>query len=284
MKKILLTGATGFVGSNILENFYKDNQIFILIRRKPREKKFYHKNIFFIKFDNFKNLNNKLKKLRIDLVIHCATHYVKHHEYKDVKKLIDSNIFLGNILLENLSFMKVKKFINFSTVWQDPNPKKHDFQNLYAAYKSGFSKIVKFYKKILTKIDFFEIVLSDTYGLGDNRDKLINTIKRNFKTNRVTKIISKNLYINLLNVKDIIKGLKIILQKKTKPEQYIFKNSKDLKIFDLIEKFNKLNDNKIVIRWLSNKIIKNKILKYNQLKSFKATESSIKNIINYIKN
>ena len=24
MKKILLTGATGFVGSNILENFYKD--------------------------------------------------------------------------------------------------------------------------------------------------------------------------------------------------------------------------------------------------------------------
>ena len=283
MKKILLTGATGFVGSNILENVYKDNQIFILIRRKPRQKKFYHKNIFFIKSNNLKNLNNKLKKLRIDLVIHCATHYVKHHEYKDVKKLIDSNIFLGNIILENLSFMKVKKFINFSTVWQDPNPKKDNFQNLYAAYKSGFSRIVKFYKKILTKIDFFEVVLSDTYGLGDNRDKLINTIKKNFKANRVTKIISKNLYINLLNVKDIVKGLKIILQKKTKPGQYVFKNSNDLKIFDLIEKFNKLNDDKIMIKWLSNKIIKNKILKYNQLKSWKATESSISNIINYIK-
>ena len=283
MKKILLTGATGFVGSNILENVYKDNQIFILIRRKPKQKKFYHKNIFFIKSNNLKNLNNKLKKLRIDLVIHCATHYVKHHEYKDVKKLIDSNIFLGNIILENLSFMKVKKFINFSTVWQDPNPKKDNFQNLYAAYKSGFSRIVKFYKKILTKIDFFEVVLSDTYGLGDNRDKLINTIKKNFKANRVTKIISKNLYINLLNVKDIVKGLKIILQKKTKPGQYVFKNSNDLKIFDLIEKFNKLNDDKIMIKWLSNKIIKNKILKYNQLKSWKATESSISNIINYIK-
>ena len=283
MKKILLTGATGFVGSNILENVYKDNQIFILIRRKPKQKKFYHKNIFFIKSNNLKNLNNKLKKLRIDLVIHCATHYIKHHEYKDVKKLIDSNIFLGNIILENLSFMKVKKFINFSTVWQDPNPKKDNFQNLYAAYKSGFSRIVKFYKKILTKIDFFEVVLSDTYGLGDNRDKLINTIKKNFKANRVTKIISKNLYINLLNVKDIVKGLKIILQKKTKPGQYVFKNSNDLKIFDLIEKFNKLNDDKIMIKWLSNKIIKNKILKYNQLKSWKATESSISNIINYIK-
>ena len=283
MKKILLTGATGFVGSNILENFYKDNQIFILIRRKPRKKNFYHKNIFFIKFDNFKNLNNKLKKLRIDIVIHCATHYTKHHEHKDVKKLIDSNIFLGNILLENLSFMKVKKFINFSTVWQDPNPKKDNFQNLYAAYKSAFSRIVKFYKKILTKIDFFEIVLSDTYGLGDNRDKLINTIKRNFKTNRATKIISKNLYINLLNVKDIVKGLKIILQKKAKPGQYIFKNSYNLKIYDLIKKFNKLNVNKIRVKWMSNKIIKNKILKYNQLKYWRPISSNVNDIVNYIK-
>jgi hypothetical protein len=125
---------------------------------------------------------------------------VLREKYKDVKKLVDSNIFLGNILLENLSFMKVKKFINFSTVWQDPNPKKDNFQNLYAAYKSSFSTIVKFYKKILTKIDFFEIVLSDTYGLGDNRDKLINTIKKNFEANRVTKIISKNLYINYLGI------------------------------------------------------------------------------------
>jgi nucleoside-diphosphate-sugar epimerase len=283
MKKILLTGATGFVGSNILENFYKDNQIFVLIRRKPRKKKFDHKNIFFIKFDNFKNLNNKLKKLRIDIVIHCATYYVKHHEYKDVKKLIDSNIFLGNILLENLSFMKVKKFINFSTVWQDPYPKKDNFQNLYAVYKSSFSRIVKFYKKILTKIDFFEIVLSDTYGLGDNRDKLINTIKRNFKANKVTKIISKNLYINLLNVKDIIKGLKIISQKKTKPGQYVFKNSYNLKIFDLIKRFNKLNVDKIRVKWMSNQIIKNKILKYNQLKYWRPISSNINDIINYIK-
>jgi nucleoside-diphosphate-sugar epimerase len=283
MKKILLTGATGFVGSNILENFYKDNQIFVLIRRKPRKNKFDHKNIFFIKFDNFKNLNNKLKKLRIDIVIHCATHYVKHHEYKDVKKLIDSNIFLGNILLENLSFMKVKKFIYFSTVWQNPVPKKDNFQNLYAAYKSAFSIIVKFYKKILTKIDFFEIVLSDTYGLGDNRDKLINTIKKNFEANRVTKIISKNLYINLLNVKDVVKGLKIILQKKTKPGQYVFKNSYNLKIFDLIRRFNKLNVDKIRVKWISNQIIKNKISKYNQLKCWRPISSNINDIINYIK-
>ena len=113
--------------------------------------------------------------------------------------------------------------------------------------------------------------------------ELINTIKRNFKTNRATKIISKNLYINLLNVKDIVKGLKIILQKKAKPGQYIFKNSYNLKIYDLIKKFNKLNVNKIRVKWMSNKIIKNKILKYNQLKYWRPISSNVNDIVNYIK-
>ena len=239
MFKILLTGATGFVGSNILKELSKYNQIFILIRKKPTQKKFFHKNIIFVKFTDYEELNKKLKKLNIDIVIHCATHYIKNHTYKDIKKLINSNILLGNIILENLSNMKVKKFINFSTVWQDPHPKKNNFQNLYAAYKSGFNRIVNFYRKILSNVEFFEIVLSDTFGFDDKRSKLINTLKNNFLANRTTKIVSKNLYINLLNVDDIVNGLITITKKTTKPGQYVFKNSNDLKIYDLIKIFNK---------------------------------------------
>ena len=284
MFKILLTGATGFVGSNILKELSKYNQIFILIRKKPTQKKFIHKNIIFVKFTNYEELNKKLKKLNIDIVIHCATHYIKNHTYKDIKKLINSNILLGNIILENLSNMKVKKFINFSTVWQDPHPKKNNFQNLYAAYKSGFNRIVNFYRKILSNVEFFEIVLSDTFGFDDKRSKLINTLKNNFLANRTTKIVSKNLYINLLNVDDIVNGLITITKKTTKPGQYVFKNSNDLKIYDLIKIFNKSNGNKIKVKWLSTKVIKNKIIKYDKLKPWAPKKSGVKDIINYIKN
>ena len=206
MFKILLTGATGIVGSNILKELSQNNQIFILIRKKPTQKKFFHKNIIFVKFIDYEELNKKLKKLKVDIVIHCATHYIKNHNYKDIKKLINANILLGNIILENLLDMKVKKFINFSTVWQDPHPKKNDFQNLYAAYKSSFNKIVNFYRKILTNVEFFEIVLSDTFGFGDKRNKLINTLKNNFLTNRTTKIVSTELNIDETIIKDCIEG------------------------------------------------------------------------------
>lgn len=283
MLKILLTGSTGFIGSNILRELYQNHKIFLLIRKKPTQKKFFHKNIIFVKFTNYDQLNKKLKKLNIDIVIHCATHYVKNHKYTDIKKLINSNIFLGNIILENLNNMKVKKFINFSTVWQDPYPKEDNFKNLYAAYKSGFNKIIKFYNKKLPNIKFFEIILSDTFGFGDKRNKLINTLKNNFTAKKATKIISKNLYINLLNVEDIVLGLTTLIKKKIKPGQYVLKNSKDLRVFDLIKIFNRSNNNKIKAIWLSQKIIRNKITRYYKLKDWTPHKSSLMDIIKYIK-
>ena len=47
-----------------------------------------------------------------------------------------SQIFLfGNIILENLKIMRVKKFVNFSTVWENYDGKKDNYYNLYSAYK-----------------------------------------------------------------------------------------------------------------------------------------------------
>ena len=38
MKSILITGSTGFVGSNILENLYPKNKIFVILRNNPINK------------------------------------------------------------------------------------------------------------------------------------------------------------------------------------------------------------------------------------------------------
>ena len=76
---------------------------------------------------------------------------------------------------------------------------------------SNLNLILKYQKKN-KNIKFLNLVISDTFGLGDKRKKLVNLLKTNYKRNLVTKIISKNLYINLLNVKDIISAIKLILK------------------------------------------------------------------------
>ncbi len=282
MSNILLTGSTGFIGSNILQSLLKNNRVYIILRKQKKNRYQFKRNIKILKFKNYNELNRRLENIRVDTVIHSATYYVKKHSIQDVKKLAESNILLGNIILENIHKMKVKKFINFSTVWEDSD-KINSFINLYAAYKKGFSSILGYYKKKLPKIKFYELMLSDTFGKNDQRPKIINTLKKNYKIGKITKIISKNLYLNLLNIEDIVHAVNIILKKKIKPNRYVLKSTKNLKIFNLITSFNKKNRKKIKVKWQSKTMIKNKIYSYKKLKNWKPKKSNIDDIINLIK-
>jgi len=281
---ILITGCTGFIGSNILKRLKNNNKVYIILRKKITNAKFNNKNIKEIYYNNYSELLKKLKKLQVDLVIHTATHYSKSHNLDDLGNFSNSNILLGNIILENLKIMKAKKFINFSTVWEDYNGIQNNYFNLYSAYKKAFSIILNYYKKKQPQTKFYELMISDTFGSNDKRKKIINVLRENYKKNVTTKIISKNLFINLLNVEDVTDAVVLIIKKKIKPEKYLIKNPVNFNLNKIIKKFNESSYKKIKIRWVSNKLIKEKTLSYKVLKSWKPTKSNISDIIKTIKN
>ena len=280
MKKILLTGSTGFIGSELLADLSKDHKIYIILRKNKKNLK--NKNVTKIIYSNFKNLNKKLSKLRINTIIHCATHYVKNHAFDDIQKLNISNILFGNVILENLKIMQVKKFINFSTVWENYNGKKGNYYNLYSAYKDSFLNIINYYKKKHSQIKFLNLVISDTFGQNDKRKKIINILKSNYKKKCKTKIISQNLYINLLNVTDIKNAIDLILKGRYESGTYSLQNNKLFKIKDIIWNVNKYQKQKIKIEWLSNKILKEKIYRFKHLRNWKPYNSKIKDVVKII--
>ncbi len=282
MKKILLTGSTGFIGSEILKNLPTNYKIYITLRRRVKDLQ-KNKNLIQILFKNHNQLNKKLSKIKIDYVIHSATHYVKKHSFDDLSKLSESNILFGNIILENIRKMKVKKFINFSTVWENYNGTKENYFNLYSVYKRGFSNLLDYYQKNLPKIKFYNLFISDTFGELDKRPKIINVLKKNYKNNKVTKIVSSKLYINLLNIKDIIKAIRIILNKNITPGNYNLVNNKNFSINEIIKTFNNNSKKKIRIKWLTNKLIKERIYVKNKLIGWSPKNSKIIDIINIIK-
>lgn len=277
----MLTGATGFIGSELLKNLSNYNKVYITLRKRHKINP-NNKNIIKIHFNSYKDLSHKFRKIKIDTVIHCATHYVKSHKFEDIKKLSESNILFGNIILENLKIMRVKKFVNFSTVWENFDGKKDNFYNLYSAYKASFIKIISFYKKKNLNIKFLNLVISDTFGLRDKRKKIVNILKTNYKRNLVTKIVSKNLHINLLNVKDIVNAIELILKKNYKSDNYILKNKNNFKIYDIVKEIEKYSQKKLRVKWLSNKIIKEKTYQFETLKGWKPKNSNIKDIVRVI--
>ena len=124
----------------------------------------------------------------------------------------------------------------------------------------------------------------DTFGENDHRKKIIHTLKMNYLKNKSTNIISKNLYMNLLNISDIINAISLIIRKNVAPKRYSIINNLNIRIFDLVRIFNKQSQKKLKVKWLSNHLIKYKIYPYDKLNGWKPANSSVNDIINYIKN
>ena len=97
-KKILLTGANGFLGKNIIKEFSKSKNllIFALTSKAQRNKK----NIIFIKGNlNSFNFNNYEV---FDAIIHCAVKGIKKNDKK-------YEIFKTNYFDSKKFFLKAKR-------------------------------------------------------------------------------------------------------------------------------------------------------------------------------
>ena len=279
MQNILITGSSGFIGSNILLDIINKHNIYITSRRKINKKL---KRLKVIYYKNHTDLNKKLRKIKIDIIIHCGTHYVKNHNFSDINKLTLANIEFGLILLENLKSMKVKKFINFSTVWQNYNGKLDTAYNLYSAFKLSYSKILNYYIRKFSHIKFYDLFVSDTYGENDKRGKIINLIKQNIENRKEIRIFSKKLSINLLNVKDIVAAVKIIVDKNIKPGKYNVTNNKNVKLYNLVKKIKKEKKFKSSIKFEKNPFRKEKIFYYKKLPRWQPSNSNFKELIKFV--
>ena len=256
-KNILITGASGFVGSHVLNDCLKNNfNIYAIFRHSKKNVNFakkYKKKLFPIFYNNIYEIKNKLTNCKIDYVIHCATHYIKKHNHNDIENIIKSNVLFSTILLDVVVSIKIKKFINLGTVWQHFNDTKNLALNLYAATKQSFECIFNYYKNQYKKIKFYNILLTDTFGIDDKRKKLIPILLKNFNNKNQNKInIPRNLSMNLVDINDVVKCLNILLNKNIKSNNYVIKSKKDVKIFYLINFLNNNLEKKIKINWLKN--------------------------------
>ena len=269
-QKILITGSTGFVGSNILNLLLKKNvYIYDVLRNKNKENKKIrdlkkNKNYSPIFYKKFNDLERELKKIKIDIVINCATYYTGKNDIKNIENLVQTNIIFCSVILESLK-NKIKKFINFGSIMEYSHGNQFSPKNFYAITKYTFQKIEEFYKLNYKNIKFYDLKLYETYGDNDVRKKIIPTIIKSYSKNKSVKIVSKNLIMNFVHIESLVKVIYMIIFNKIKEGEYCLKNNKFIKIQKLINTLNKKLKKKIKVKYLSSKNISNST---KQLKKF----------------
>ena len=262
-KKLLITGSSGFVGNLFLKNALKNGYHVVDVLRDKNKKnkdlnqlrKVYSKSYKSIFYKKYKDINKKLKNQKFDSFINFATLYKNSHLNNEIQSFIESNIVFPSIILDTIA-VKVKKIINLGTMMQHVDGKNYIPQNFYASTKSAFEMICTFFIKKNKHMKFYNLKFYESFSELDKRKKLIPTLYKNFKKNKTTNIITKNLQLNIIHADDLIKSIYLLLKRNIKSGNYCLKNDKNIKINKLIKSINSKSPNPLKVKFLGNKSIK----------------------------
>ena len=256
MKKILVTGATGFVGSRLAASLLKSGfEVALIVRENSSYEEI--QNIFdkcklYIFNGDIESLEFALKNNKPDVVIHCASLFLSSHTEHDVAKLIDSNIKFPSMLLEAMDKEGIKLFINTGTSWQHYNNDIYNPVNLYAATKQAFEDIIKFYVEAKA-LKTITLKLFDTYGIGDPRKKLLSLLDDYAQTQKELILSPGEQEINVVHVDDVAnayeKAIERLLTMNDGHEIYGVASKHTYTLKSLVKEYEKEKGIKLNVKW-----------------------------------
>jgi UDP-glucose 4-epimerase len=264
VKNVLITGSSGFIGTNLINKIKHDYNIFgIDLKKKNLDKlqKFYNIDLKCL---------NKVSKVfyqnKIDVVIHLAADPGFVSNYKNPINALKDNLLTSLIILENAKKHDVKKVFLFSSMGVDnfrQNP------TMYAFTKLSLKFLSEYYVKTL-KVPSILIKLSNVYGpYSIHKNSVIHSFFKKIYDREKIIIHDKGIQTrDFLFVDDISKQLKFLIDRKKIKNNYNFCSGKNTSINNVYKIIKKITNKKNKISFLPSplgydELRKNKIKKNN---------------------
>lgn len=169
---ILVTGATGFLGSHLLKGFLNNTNHNIIVLKRSFSDVSRISNILnnvrvkFYDIDKFP-LEKVFEETKIDAIVHCATNYGRNEN--SCYSVLETNLMFPIRLLDLSVQHGVKIFINTDSYFNKENMSYSYLLN-YALSKKSLLLWLKYFSK---KIKVVNMVLEHVYGEDDRADKFV---------------------------------------------------------------------------------------------------------------
>tara|TARA_Y100000815_G_C13242519_1_gene462371 strand:+ start:27 stop:1043 length:1017 start_codon:yes stop_codon:yes gene_type:complete len=262
MKKVIVTGGAGFIGSNLVKYLLKKKYFVINIDKlsysaNPYNLKnlYKNKNYTFFKVDlnNKKKIVKILKKYKPEGIFNLAAETHVDRSIDKPENFIFSNI-LGtyNLLEAILSYKKKIKLIHVSTdeVYGDLIKGRSDEKfpynpsSPYSSSKASADHLIKAYIRTY-KIQAIVTNCCNNYGPNQFPEKLIPKLIFNIINNRALPIYAKGKNSReWMHVQDHCDALLLVYLKGKVGESYNIGSSMNLKNIDIAKKLIKIAKNK----------------------------------------
>lgn len=298
-RNILIAGANGFIGRNLISYFSK-KKFFVTGIYNNKVNKIKNKNINYIKCDlSNKTLVRKLfREKKYDIIINSAAIIkAKSNKFQSLIKMCVENIKIQNNLINEVALnseTKIFIFLSSISVYKSQNKNKqisendqlnfNDFYSLSKIYGENMLEVIS--KK--TRIRGISLRLAGVHGIGRTNGVIYNHIK-NCLNNEVIEINEPNSLFRLCFIEDINEAINLILKKGNKNKYSLYnlagEESYSLKVLSKkiidLSKSGKLKLNQ-------SNIVRNQVMNIGKFKNeynFKTSklDNKIKNIIKYLK-
>ncbi|EAH6869538.1 NAD(P)-dependent oxidoreductase [Campylobacter lari] len=210
--KILVTGATGFIGTNFILQMHDRYEIIALVRKSSNIDKIKD----YCKIYYYDETNNSIKNIfigeKIDGVVHLASIVpTATNPSDDIVKLIQANIVLGAFILQNVKQYSISFFINTTTYLLYADGLQFLPSNLYAATKKAFEDIMTYYALVSNGV-FANLLLFNVYGNNDPSTRLFNLLNEIVETDKELPMGDGSQVVDYSHVYDVINGFDCLIE------------------------------------------------------------------------
>jgi nucleoside-diphosphate-sugar epimerase len=253
--KLLLTGATGFIGSHLARRLVAEGHQVALLTRPESCLEILGPvlpQLCVHQYDgSYHSLACALETERPEAVLHVASCFLAQHKPEEVAGLIESNLNFPGQLLEAMSQSGVKRLINTGTSWQNYQNRPYSPVNLYAATKQAFESLLAYY----VEAHGFQAVtlrLFDTYGPGDSRPKLFSLLRRTARTGEVLRMSPGEQLLDLVFIDDVLDAFLLALARLpevAQSETYAVSNGARLSLRELVGVYRDVVGRPLPVEW-----------------------------------
>lgn len=223
--KLLISGATGFIGGHLARRRLQNGDTIATIAREDSDTSKIPQEIEAYRFDGDQEALEKFLLARqFDGLIHLATHFSATHTTADIPKLINSNILFGTHLFDAATRCHVPWVINTSTFTQHFESKAYSATNLYSATKQALEDIALYYTET-TNTAISSIAPFDTFGPGDRRKKLMNILLDAARNNLELNMSPGDQIMDISPIENVIDGFECMIALMSGHERELLRGS-----------------------------------------------------------
>jgi len=210
--KIAITGASGFIGANLVRYFSKKHEVFALSRNLDSWRLNGY-NIIHFDIKNREEVKKQIRKIKPDIIIHCAV-YGGYHFETSTKEIIETNI-IGTINLIDACKQNTAILINTGSsaeygIKYKPM-KESDIIEPNTDYAMSKAIITNLLKQ--TEIKSITLRLFSVYGYYEEKHRLIPYVLYSSIKNEIAYLSNKNNVRDFVFIEDINKAYEFAIKK-----------------------------------------------------------------------